>query len=62
MLDKLIDLAKKEKEINSITLEVNSINIPAIKLYEKFGFKNVGLRKKYYGQNQDAIIMTKELK
>ena len=31
----------------------------AIKLYEKFGFKNLGIRKKYYNNSTDAYIMTK---
>ena len=61
MLSSLIQLAKSEKNITSITLEVNSTNIPAQKLYEKFGFKRVGLRKKYYNNTDDAIIYTKDL-
>ena len=58
LLKQLIALAEKEN-ITSITLEVNSNNIPAQKLYEKFGFKRVGLRKKYYNNTDDAVIMTK---
>ena len=61
MLSNLIEIAKSEKGITSITLEVNSTNIPAQKLYEKFGFKVVGLRKKYYNNIDDAVIMTKNL-
>ena len=61
MLSKLIEMSKNEKGITSITLEVNSNNIPAQKLYEKFGFKVVGIRKKYYNNNDDAIIYTKDL-
>lgn len=60
ILENLINLAKQDN-ITSITLEVNCTNIPAIKLYEKFGFKNVGLRKKYYNNTYDAIIMSKDL-
>ena len=60
LLEQLISLAKKQN-ITSITLEVNSTNIPAQNLYEKFGFKKVGLRKKYYNNIDDAIIMTKDL-
>ena len=41
----------------SITLEVNEKNIPAIKLYKKYGFKQVGLRKKYYNNEDNAILM-----
>ncbi|MCI8273689.1 MAG: ribosomal protein S18-alanine N-acetyltransferase [Clostridia bacterium] len=58
LLDSLIDLCG-ELDIKSITLEVNVSNIPAINLYTKFGFKNMGIRKKYYNNSQDAIIMTK---
>lgn len=60
ILKNLINLAKQDN-ITSITLEVNCTNIPAIKLYEKFGFKNVGVRKKYYNNTYDAIIMSKDL-
>ena len=60
LLEQLISLTKQQN-ITSITLEVNSNNIPAQKLYEKFGFKRVGLRKKYYNNTDDAVIMTKDL-
>ena len=60
LLHKLIELCKGKK-YSSITLEVNTKNIPAIKLYEKFGFKNVGIRKKYYNGKDDAVIMTMEV-
>lgn len=60
LLDKLIKMAK---EINSesISLEVNENNSIAIHLYESYGFKKVGLRKKYYNGKDNAIIMTKVL-
>jgi ribosomal-protein-alanine N-acetyltransferase len=42
-------------------LEVRVSNIPAIKLYEKYGFKKVGTRRKYYTDNdEDAYIMKRE--
>ncbi len=62
LLSNLIQMAKAENGITSITLEVNSNNISAQKLYEKFGFKVVGLRKKYYNNTDDAIIMTLKMK
>ena len=50
-----------EKMIKYITLEVRVSNIAAINLYEKFGFKSVGVRKKYYqDNNEDALIMFTE--
>ena len=57
ILEKLIQVAQNEN-VNSLTLEVNKNNIPAQKLYEKFGFKTLGIRKKYYNNTDDAIIMT----
>ena len=60
LLNSLITSAK-ELGLKSITLEVNSNNYPAINLYKKFNFKRIGLRKKYYNNTDDAIIMTLEL-
>ena len=60
LLKKLIQTAKSQN-FNSITLEVNEHNQPAINLYLKYGFKNVGFRKKYYNNKDNASIMTKEL-
>ena len=58
LLQKLIDTAK-EQNFKSITLEVNENNLPAINLYTKFLFKQLGIRKKYYKNKDNAIIMTK---
>lgn len=55
-----IDECYKEK-IKYITLEVRASNAKAIGLYEKFGFKSLGLRKNYYqDNNEDALIMWSE--
>ena len=51
----------KEKSISCIQLEVNEKNEYAIKLYKDIGFKEVGLRKKYYMNKFDAILFTLEL-
>lgn len=56
LLDYLISYSKSIN-LKTITLEVNEINIPAIKLYEKFDFEKLGIRKKYYNGKNDAIIM-----
>ena len=40
------------------TLEVRTSNAPAIALYERFGFRSAGLRRRYYSDNgEDALIM-----
>ncbi len=47
--------------IKYLTLEVRVSNIPAIKLYEKYGFQSLGTRKAYYqDNNEDALIMWTE--
>lgn len=41
------------------TLEVRVSNLPARRLYEKYGFRPVGVRPRYYtDNNEDALIMT----
>lgn len=59
MLEEIINLAKT-KNLKCLTLEVNEHNEPAIKLYKKYNFVEVGKRKKYYNNTDDAIIMTLE--
>lgn len=57
LLEHLI-LISKEKNLSSLTLEVNEKNEYAIKLYENHHFQKIGQRKNYYNQNENAIIMT----
>ena len=57
LLEKLIEISKLKK-LASITLEVNEKNIPAINLYKKYNFQQVGIRKKYYDNTDAAILMT----
>jgi len=44
-----------------LRLEVRATSIPAIALYERFGFVRSGLRKAYYEQGIDALLMDKNL-
>ncbi len=50
-----------EKGADVATLEVRESNDPAIALYEKLGFDEVGSRNGYYrDNNEDAVLMTLE--
>lgn len=61
ILEKLQELLK-EKGITYLVLEVRVSNESAIHLYEKFGFRNIGIRKDFYTHPlEDAYVMTKEL-
>ena len=52
----------KTQEISALLLEVRVSNLPATALYEKLGFKTVGIRPNYYFHpREDARIMRKEL-
>lgn len=42
----------------SINLEVRTSNILAQSLYKKFNFSSVGIRKRYYDNKEDAILMS----
>jgi len=56
----LLDLALA-RHAREATLEVRLSNLAARRLYEKYGFRPVGIRPRYYSDNQeDALIMTTE--
>ena len=53
-----LDIAN-DQGAHEATLEVRLSNLPARKLYEKYGFRPVGLRPRYYSDDhEDALIMT----
>ena len=58
LLMSIIDLAA-ELEASIVTLEVRVSNLTAQKLYHKYGFAQVGLRRNYYTDNrEDALLMS----
>jgi len=60
LISYVLDLAGTNKT-RKLFLEVLSTNIPAIRLYESFNFRKYGLRKKYYPDNGDAVLMKLDL-
>ncbi len=62
LLKELIAKIKEKKHIKKIKIQAAKINIGAIKLYEKFGFKTVGILKKEIkinGKYFDDLLMEK---
>ncbi|AQY51800.1 ribosomal-protein-alanine acetyltransferase [Listeria weihenstephanensis FSL R9-0317] len=61
LFTELLRIAQAEN-VTRLTLEVRVSNLKAQQLYQKFGFKNGAIRKKYYPDNQeDALVMWVEL-
>lgn len=59
----LISIMSLATELNAhiITLEVRASNITAQRLYSKYGFTQVGLRRGYYSDNrEDGVLMSTE--
>lgn len=54
------ELLKKLPQDKDVLLEVNENNTAAINLYKKHNFKQIHIRKKYYNNNESAIIMKKD--
>ena len=45
----------------SVILEVNRTNINAINVYTRLGFKEISVRKGYYSDGNDALVLQKLL-
>ena len=59
----LLDESLKElsnKGVHKVFLEVDNTNSRALSLYNSYGFKRISVRKYYYVNGNDAIIMMKE--
>ena len=52
---------KKYLEYANVFLEVKRTNLPAINLYHKFGFEEIDIRKMYYSDGQDAVVMSRKV-
>ena len=55
----------KSRDASAAFLEVAAENVPAIALYERAGFAQVGRRRAYYtgpdGQRQDALVLSRAI-
>ena len=59
MLEFVIKLVKMSK-VPVLSLEVREHNIKAISLYEKYGFKYSHVRKNYYSNGENALVLLLE--
>jgi ribosomal-protein-alanine N-acetyltransferase len=55
--EKLMKSLLKQQKGNSVFLEVEESNLPAINLYKKLGFVTFSTRKDYYGAGKNALLM-----
>ena len=51
----------KDKGSERLLLEVREGNEPARRLYEKLGFASFGVRKNYYEDGENAVVMQKTI-
>lgn len=51
-----------KENFSTLFLEVGIHNTPAISFYNKLGFKKVSIRKKYYKNGEDALVLSKHLR
>ncbi len=49
-----------QKGAHTLYLEVRVSNGPAITLYKSFGFREIGTRRKYYTDGEDALLMVRK--
>ncbi len=61
LLSETLRVMREIYKVHSIYLEVRVSNTPAIRLYEKFGFKKARIIKGYYMDGEDAYVMVKKL-
>ncbi len=61
LITNLITKAKKNKKTKKLKIEVNSANIPAIRLYLRLGFNITETKKKVLHGKFDEYVMEKEL-
>ena len=57
LLERVLQVAR-DREVETIYLEVRASNTQALELYDRFGFSQVGVRKNYYDRpKEDALVM-----
>ncbi|MFK7823675.1 MAG: GNAT family N-acetyltransferase [Oligoflexales bacterium] len=60
LLESLWATVSKEATMEALFLEVRKSNTSAIRAYDKFGMKQIGVRKSYYEDGEDALVFSRE--
>ena len=60
LMERVIEVCN-ENEIEQLTLEVRKSNLYAIKMYVDLGFQQAAIRKQYYEDGEDALLMVLDL-
>ncbi|MCH4092482.1 ribosomal protein S18-alanine N-acetyltransferase [Acetobacter sp.] len=56
-----VEQGLEKKQITKLFLEVSTKNISAEALYTTAGFRAAGIRKRYYEDGSDAIVMVRDI-
>lgn len=62
MLSKWETFAQKKGEVHTLQLEVRVSNQSALKLYHRFGMVVSHVRKAFYDNGEDAVVLQKKLR
>ncbi|MDR1546800.1 MAG: ribosomal protein S18-alanine N-acetyltransferase [Deltaproteobacteria bacterium] len=60
LLESWLTLCRRA-DVVSMRLEASAVNVPALRLYRSLGFRRTGLRRRYYADGTDAVLMTLDL-
>jgi ribosomal-protein-alanine N-acetyltransferase len=58
LLTELLEEAERRRQ-RVVSLEVRADNLPAQRLYDRFGFTRAGVRRGYYPGGVDALVLTR---
>jgi len=60
LLEELLEYSRR-RAVERLLLEVRSGNLAAIALYRRYGFTESGVRRGYYADGEDALLMERAL-
>ncbi len=62
LMSETLRIFQAKYDVDAVYLEVRVSNLPAISMYERFGFVKARLIKGYYRDGEDAYVMVKRMK